>query len=76
MTVKQLKQLLAKADDDLQVLIPMGEDFDGLFKSPCVEDSGITELGVEEDSDETVTHFVLVPCGFYEEREENHCELN
>jgi|GEM_PF-2423888 len=76
MKVKDLKQLLAEADDDLDVLIPMNGEFDGMFKHPCVEESGVTELGLNEDSDETKPAFLLVPCGFFEEHEGVPPELN
>lgn len=76
MKVKDLKQLLADADDDLDVLIPMNGEFDGMFKHPCVEESGVLELGVDEDSDKTEPAFVLVSCGFFEEHEGVPPELN
>lgn len=72
MTVKDLKLLLADADDDLQILIPASGEFDGMFKSPCMEETGVAELGIEEDSDETMKSFCIVPCGFFEISHEDH----
>lgn len=68
MNVKELKELLADVDDDMEVLIPMTMEFDGYFKSPCVHDSGENSMGaVKEDGDEEeITSFILVPCGFFE----------
>lgn len=91
MTVKELKSLLEKAPDDMQVLIPMnaGEGFDGYFFSPCVEESGEAGLGTEDIDEEEIKEmellnkplpqeksFVLVPCGFYEEKHGVEPELN
>lgn len=78
MKVKDLKKLLADADDEMLVLMPLSAEFDGYFKSPCSEDSGVSTLGLsdvpgleEEDS------FVIVPCGFFQQTEEAHNhELN
>lgn len=69
MTVKELKNLLKSADDDMLVLLPvdMG-NFDGFFKSPCVVESGVAEMGDNEDLGTVRKDFVLVPCGFFEEK--------
>lgn len=76
MTVRELKKKLEGVDDNMQVLIPLTHEFDGAFYSPCSKDSGVTAMGtdpyiadVEEDS------FLLIPCGFGEEKEHTH-ELN
>lgn len=87
MTVKDLKELLAEADDDMQVLIPLGESFDGAFLSPCMEESGIADLGIYESEDDekeaallnkpiTEKSFVIVRCGFFQEHEGPPVELN
>jgi hypothetical protein len=90
MTVGKLKQILAGISDDTKVLIPSNpmEGFDGLFLSPCEEDSDLIELGLEDlDGEEiaerellnnsapTEKSFVLVPCGFFGERDHSH-EMN
>lgn len=53
MTVKDLKELLENVDDGMQVLTPLnaGEGFDGVFYSPCVEESGESELGIGEEAE-------------------------
>lgn len=91
MQVKDLKQLLENIPDDMQVLIPMnaGEGFDGFFLSPCIEESGEAGLGTEDiDEDELKEmellnkpipeekSFVLVPCGFFQEKHGVEPELN
>lgn len=58
------------------VIIPMGEQFDGYFKSPCEGESGVTELGINEEGDKTEESFVLAPHGFFEEEvDENGNEI-
>ena len=87
MTVKDLKKLLAEADDDMQVLIPMSEPFDGVFLSPCMEESGVADLGIHEDEEDekeavllgkpvTEKSFVIVRCGFFQEHEGPPVEFN
>lgn len=77
MKVKDLKKLLKDASDEMDVLIPLDPtQFDGMFLRPCVEASGVSGLGVEEHSDETIDSFILVPCGFFEEKEGVPPELN
>lgn len=80
MRVSDLKKLLEEADDDMLVLIPVdNEYFDGCFQSPCMEASGVQELGIDEDDDETMKAFIFVPHGFFETAEEdvpNPKELN
>ena len=66
MTVKELKNLLEDAPDEMMVIIPAGEDFDGFFYSPCLEESGIAEMGVNENLKTTENAFALVRCGFLE----------
>lgn len=86
MTVKELKSKLDGIDDNLLVLIPQSFEFDGAFYSPCSEDSGVSTMGTdphatEEDIAEmkllgkTVPEedvFLLIPCGFGEEKEHIH----
>lgn len=85
MKVKDLKRLLIKPMDltmeewnEIDVLIPMGEEFDGYFQSPCCEESGAADFGIDEQGDETDLSFILVPCGFFEHEDENFIspELN
>jgi hypothetical protein len=90
MNVGELKLLLEGIDDSVLVIVPLnaGEGFDGMFFSPCIEDSGLGKMGAEdldeEDIEEMkllnkeipeVDEFLLVPCGFFEPKEHNH-ELN
>lgn len=91
MTVKDLKQLLCGLPNDMQVVIPLnaGEGFDGMFFSPCNEESGEMELGTEDLSEEEIAErmllnnppkteksLALVPCGFFQEHEGVPPQLN
>jgi hypothetical protein len=77
MTVKELKELLKDAPDEMQVLIPVDAGlFDGRFLSPCVGETGVGSLGIDEESDETEDSFVIVPHGFFEEKHGVPVELN
>jgi hypothetical protein len=40
MKVKDLKKLLENVPDEMKVLIPVTQEFDGAFYSPCIEESG------------------------------------
>jgi hypothetical protein len=93
MTLKQLEELIADArlrgiDDDSLVLIPVNQEFDGALYSPCVEESGFAECGIEDfDEDEIAERqllnkpiekakdFILVPCVYFEEKDHSH-EMN
>lgn len=91
MTVKELKAMLRKLPDEMQVICPLNaaEGFDGMFFSPCLKESGEADLGInEEDANkdeieeiispsETEKSFVLVPCGFFNTNHEREkIELN
>lgn len=88
MVVGDLRQMIEGVDDEMQVLIPLTQEFDGVFYSPCIMESGVTEMGGDEDVSpddveelalvdklEMRKEFCLVPCGFSEERDHSH-ELN
>lgn len=89
MNVGQLKKLLEGVDDSLKVLVPITQEFDGRFYSPCSEDSGKTTMGTgeylteEEEKEMKLLNkpipeedaFLLIPCGFDEEKDQAH-ELN
>jgi len=78
MTVKQLKEKLHGLDDEMVVVIPTDmEVFDGYFYSPCVEESGPSTMGVNENLKTEEDMFILVPCGFFDEKHEKKvAELN
>lgn len=92
MKVKELKELIADLPDDALVLCPAEpyEGFTGHFFSPCNEASGYAEMGVGEPmSDEDIEEaellgkevpveksLVLVPCGFFEEKDQCNHQLN
>lgn len=91
MTVRDLKSMLRGMPNDMQILVPLnaGDGFDGLFFSPCIEESGDTEFGTEDLDEEEIAErillnnppeteksFVLVPCGFFQEHEGPIPELN
>jgi hypothetical protein len=89
MTVGELRKLIEGADDDMQVLIPLTQEFDGAFYSPCSHDSGVSQMGTDNDLTEEdikemellnkpipeVPALLLIPCGFGEEKDHTH-ELN
>lgn len=52
--------------DEVDVMMPSGTEFDGYFVSPCMEDSGYSELTPDDDEENPICSFVLVPCGFFE----------
>lgn len=60
MTVGELKNLLANLDDEMTVMIPLEEE---IFITPCIEESGVEDLLLDDDDPEAT--FVLVPCGWY-----------
>ena len=86
MKVKDLKELLKEADDEMDVLIPHDmSEFTGAFLHPCVEESGVAELGIEDLDEEDIKEhkllnkklpseksFILVPCGFFSEKDHIH----
>ena len=59
--------MLKEAPRNMEVYIPMGEEFDGYFRTPCAGETGITELGLNELTNETESVFVIAPHGFFEE---------
>lgn len=72
MTVADLKKLLSGVDDDTMVLISKTGEFDGFFVSPCVAESGLSEITagddnasieeqIEEQQDMTELDFELSP---------------
>lgn len=82
MKVKDLKQMLEGVDDEMEVLIPMDMNcFDGMFLHPCIEESGVADMGDDyfEDEEELeeaillgkteniIKSFLLVPCGFFDD---------
>ncbi len=90
MKVKELKQLLEGVDDNMDVLIPTSQEFDGVFAHPCLQESGVSKMGIAESIEELnepidevlmplVTEereeFILVPCGFFDHKDHSH-ELN
>jgi len=76
MKVKDLRKLMDGVDDEMDVLIPLTHEFDGYFKHPCIEESGVAELGVNENLGTTEKSFVLVPCGFFEGSHDDKKDLN
>lgn len=91
MTVKELKKKLATMPDDMNVLVPVNpmDGFDGQFFSPCNEETGEVEMGLDDIDDDEMNElkllgkeirkeksFVLVPCGFYDKEHDQTVELN
>lgn len=83
MIVKDLRKLLQGVPDDLEVLIPVNAEFDGLFRSPCVGENGVSQISVSEDGHDDDEYdmeqkdvFMILPHGFSEEQEGPSPELN
>lgn len=84
MKIKDLKKLLSEVPDgmtlrewnEVDVLIPMSGEFDGYFKHPCMEETGLAHLGMDEGGDNNEPAFCIVPCGFFQEHEGVPPELN
>ena len=92
MTIKHLREMISDLPEDMEVLVPLnaGDGFDGMFFTPCLEESGDAELGLENLDEEEIKErellnrppeteksFMLVPCGFFHEHEEEvNPELN
>lgn len=88
MTVKDLKAMLDGIDDEMEVFIPANsEEFDGRLYSPCAVDSGLSQIADVPDEDmqdyiengedtewkyPTKDIFMLVPCGYSEEKDHSH----
>lgn len=82
MTVAELKKKLEGLDDNMEVLIPVSQEFDGLFYSPCENESGViwiptdTTITAEDAQEMELLNkpvpekdvFVLMPCGFFDEK--------
>ena len=82
MTVKDILQLVEGKPLDMPILIPASSEFDGVFYSPCVEESGEIGVGEDESTEEDVSEMkllnkpineekviALVPCGFFDEKD-------
>lgn len=76
MKVHELIKMLQKADPDMDILIPVSGEFDGFFHSPCLEESGVAEMGLDEEGNERRESFMIVPCGFFQEHDGPPVEMN
>ena len=84
MTVKEARDMLSEKPehltqdefDSMDILLPMGEEFDGYFVKPCIEESGISELSDNEEGDGFMESFIFAPHGFFEPKEGVPAELN
>ena len=57
MTILELKELISELPDDMQVLLPHGEES---LISACYENSEVTEIELEDN--ENISAFLIVPC--------------
>lgn len=84
MKVKDLIKILRQTPDgftreeflEVNILMPLTGEFDGYFVSPCNEECGVNQVGLDEDSEETTPAFMIVPHGFFEEKEGVPPEMN
>lgn len=86
MTAGELRKKLEGVADDVPVYIPVSQEFDGVFYSPCILESGLTQFGTDPDiTEEDIREaellnkeiaeedaFMLAPCGFTEKKEHTH----
>ena len=77
MTVRDLKELLRGVPNHTKVLIPASTFFDGLFLSPCLEETGMAEIELEGEEDPTQC-FLIAPHNYFslEDDEEMNPSLN
>jgi hypothetical protein len=64
MTVKELRELLADAPDDMEVIVP---NTDGYFYAASAEESGIAPLDITDKGDPSGESFFILPYGFFDE---------
>jgi hypothetical protein len=91
MTIGDLKEMIKDLPDDMDVMVPLnaGAGFDGIFFSPCLNQSGEAEFGTEYLDEEEIREaellnkplpaqksFALVPCGFFDQRKDVCTDLN
>lgn len=95
MNLKELEKLICEArkkgaTDETSVFLPMDmSEFTGAWVPPCIEESGWSEMGLEELDDEeieerkllnkpirTSNDFILVPCGFFDHEGKEKIQLN
>ena len=77
MTVKQLREKLEGVPDEMLVLIPVSDHFDGFFYTPCTAESGVSEMEINENLGIADESFVLCRHGFIDDDpEEIQKELN
>lgn len=83
MTVGDLKEMLEGVDNEMEVIIPMNAEFDGIFRSPCAGETGVIEITAEDIEDDDIDEFTqmkevfaILPHGFGEPHEGVDPELN
>jgi hypothetical protein len=64
MTVKELRELLADAPDDMEVIVP---NTDGYFYAASAEESGIAPMDITRGGEPTQESFFILPYGFFDE---------
>jgi hypothetical protein len=62
MNVGELKELLKEVPDDIQVFFAASDYFDGLFKEPCLNMSGVAGMVLNNEEEQA---FILVPCNYF-----------
>lgn len=67
MTVGELKFLLRGIADDVEVMIPVSFEDEGLFISPDADETGLADMEAEDGGINPEPAFLIVPYGFYEE---------
>ena len=78
MNIYDLEQLILDKPDDMswdewyevEVLVPFTGKQEGVFLTPCIDETGISDMWEDEenpDNQETFPVFLIVPCGFFPE---------
>lgn len=74
MTVKELRILIKRLPDDMEVFMPMDDDS---LVTVCKEKSEVIDIDISDEFDEnhdTIPVLLLLPCGCHEELEQG--EIN
>jgi hypothetical protein len=71
MKIKDLQELLKDVDPEMEVIVSISEKFEGKYAVPCILETDVIEICINEELDLTANRFAIVPHGFYSEYEHN-----
>jgi hypothetical protein len=72
MKIKDLQELIKDIDPEMEVLVSVSQKFEGFYAVPCIEETQVIGICINEELDLSANRFAIVPHGFYnvEEHEE------